>query len=81
MATLAPPPAAPPRLGYGDGEGARRLRRRLTLISTSLVTVLVTAWACTLGVIPAIVAIMIAKHILVAVVMMGAGVARPKDMP
>jgi hypothetical protein len=81
MATLAPPPAPPRRLGYGDDDGARRVRRKLTLIGTSLVTVLVTAWACTLGVIPAIIAIMIAKHILVAVLMMGAGVAKPKDMP
>ena len=33
----------------------------------SVVTVLVTGWVCTFGAIPAILALMVAKHILVAI--------------
>jgi hypothetical protein len=48
-----------------------RLRLRMTQVLTTLVTVIVTAWLCTLGAIPAILAVMVAKHILVAVLVMG----------
>jgi hypothetical protein len=41
------------------------------------VTVLITAWLCTLGAIPAILGLMVAKHVLVAIVMMGLGVDEP----
>jgi hypothetical protein len=34
-------------------------------------TVLVTAWFCTFGVFPAILALMVAKHILVAILIVG----------
>jgi hypothetical protein len=48
-----------------------RLRLRLVQVLTTLLTVVVTAWLCTLGAIPAILGIMVAKHILVAVLIMG----------
>lgn len=48
-----------------------RLRRRLLQVSTTLLTLLVTAYFCTLGPIPAILALSVAKHVLVAVLMMG----------
>ena len=35
---------------------------------------LITGWVCTLGIIPAIIALMVAKHILVAILVMGLGV-------
>jgi Flp pilus assembly protein TadB len=70
MTMLAPPPA-PPRIAQGDHDGMDRLRLRLTQVLTTLVTVIVTAWLCTLGAIPAILAVMVAKHILVAVLVMG----------
>jgi hypothetical protein len=73
MATIAPPPA-PPRVGMGDDDSLRRLRLRMTQVSASVVTVVATAWVCTLGVIPAIIALMIAKHVLVAIVLMGSGI-------
>ncbi len=70
MTMLAPPPA-PPRIAQGDNDGVDRLRLRLVQVLTTLVTVIVTAWLCTLGAIPAILAVMVAKHILVAVLVMG----------
>jgi len=73
MAVIAPPPA-PRAVGGADDDRMRRFRRRLTLVMASSVTVVATAWACTLGVLPAIIALMVAKHVLVAILMMGLGV-------
>jgi hypothetical protein len=77
MALLAPPPA-PPRVAVGDNDGLKRLRFRLWQILSSTVTVLVTIWLCTLGPIPAILALMVAKHVLVAILVMGLGVDAPR---
>jgi hypothetical protein len=78
MALLAPPPS-PPRIAQGDNDGIRRVRLRLWQITASAITVFLTAWCCTLGAIPAIIALMIAKHVLVAILMMGLGVDAPCD--
>jgi hypothetical protein len=51
---------------------------RLTQVMASMVTVFATAWVCTLGIIPAIIALSIAKHVLVAILMMGLGVDAPR---
>jgi hypothetical protein len=40
-------------------------------------TVVITAWFCTLGWIPAVLALMVAKHVLVAILVMGLGVDAP----
>ena len=72
MPRLAPPPA-PPRVAVGYYD-AGRLRRRLFQLSVTMVTLLLTAWVCTLGIIPALIALWVAKHVLVAVVVMGLGV-------
>jgi hypothetical protein len=80
MTLLAPPPA-PPRIAQGDNDGVDRLRLRLVQVLTTLVTVVVTAWLCTLGAIPAILGVMVAKHILVAVLIMGLDVdARHREL-
>jgi hypothetical protein len=80
MTMLAPPPA-PPRVAQCDDGGLDRLRLRLVQVLTTLVTVVVTAWLCTLGAIPAILALMVAKHILVAVLVMGLDVdARHREL-
>ena len=73
MALLAPPPR-PPRVALGDHDGLRRMHSRLWQITLTALTVFLTAWCCTLGAIPAIVALMVAKHVLVAILMMGLGV-------
>lgn len=70
MAVLAPPPA-PPHIGVTDHDGLHRFRQRVFQVMASIVTVLVTAWICTYGPIPAILALMVAKHILVAILIWG----------
>jgi hypothetical protein len=80
MALLAPPPR-PPRTAVGDNDGLHGLHLRLTQVAATVVTVLVTGWLCTLGAIPAILALMVAKHILVAILVMGLGVdAQPSEL-
>jgi len=77
MALLAPPPRTP-RLALDDNDDLNRLRMRLTQVLATVVTVLVTAWLCTFGAIAAILALMVAKHILVAILVMGLGVDAPR---
>ena len=77
MALLAPPPAPPP-VAQADNDGLEKFRLRLVQIVATTITVLVTVWMCTLGVIPAIIALMVAKHVLVAIVIMGLGVDAPR---
>jgi hypothetical protein len=62
-----------------DDEGAGQFRMRLTQVLATLITVFATAWVCTLGIIPAIIALSVAKHVLVAVLMMGLGVDAPRS--
>ena len=73
MALIAPPPS-PPRVAVGENDRLKRVHFRLFQIMTSAVTVFVTAWFCSFGAIPAILAIMVAKHILVAIFLMGMGI-------
>ncbi len=70
MAVLAPPPA-PPVSALDDNDGLRRFRLRLVQVMATAVTVLCTTWVCTLGAIPAILGLMVAKHVLVAILVMG----------
>jgi hypothetical protein len=73
MSLLAPPPRTP-LIGLDDNDGVKRLRLRMTQILATIITLLVTGWFCTFGAIPAILALMTAKHILVAILVMGLGV-------
>jgi hypothetical protein len=70
MIQMAPPPA-PPRVTVGDGDGLHRLHFRLWQIMVTAITLLLTGWSFTLGPIPGIIAVMVAKHVLVAVLVMG----------
>lgn len=74
MSLLAPPLPPPPRVTLADDEGRHQIHLRLWQILMTLATVLITAWCCTLGVLPAIIALMIGKHVLVAILAMGLGV-------
>jgi hypothetical protein len=80
MALLAPPPA-PPVIGVDDNDRLRRFRMRSFQVMAATVTVLATVWFCTLGVgaFWIILALMVAKHILVAILMMGLGVDAPRQ--
>jgi hypothetical protein len=73
MALLAPPPEPPP-VGLDDNDGIRRFRLRLFQVFATSITLLGTAWLCSFGAIPAILALVTAKHILVAILIMGLGV-------
>jgi hypothetical protein len=77
MAELAPPPL-PPRVALADGNPSDRMRFRLWQTSLTLVTILVTAWFITLGTVPAVLALLVAKHVLVAILVMGLGVDEPQ---
>jgi putative Mn2+ efflux pump MntP len=68
------PPQAPPRVALDEGDGLNRVRFRLWQLLWTAGTVGVTAWICTFGWIPAILALLTAKHILVAILVMGLGV-------
>ncbi len=72
------PPAPPPPVALAAGDNHDRLRLRLHQVMLSAVTVLATAWCVTLGTIPAVISISIAKHILVAILVMGLGVDEPR---
>ena len=73
------PPLLPPDVGLADDDGMRRVRFRLWQVFLTTVTVLITAWLCTLGAIAAVAALMIAKHVLVAILVMGLGVDEVPD--
>jgi hypothetical protein len=61
-----------------EGDNIRRMRFRLWQVLMTTLTILATAWVCTFGWIPAIVALMVAKHVLVAIYVMGIGVDGPR---
>lgn len=69
MPLLAPP--RPPIRVTVDDDGLRRLHFRLWQIVMATITILLTTWFMTFGVIPAIIALMIAKHVLVAILVQG----------
>ena len=70
MALIAPP-QLPPRVTLADDDGLRRLHFRLWQLTVTAITFLVTGWCFTIGPIPAIIAVMVAKHVLVVVLVMG----------
>jgi hypothetical protein len=73
MAGLAPPPP-PVRIFLADDDHWRRYQFRLWQTGATMMTILVTGWFCTLGPISAIIALCVAKHVLVAILVMGLGV-------
>jgi hypothetical protein len=72
MALIVPPP--PAGVAASDHDGKGRLRLRLLQLVTTFITVLATAWLCTLGLVPGLIGLLVAKHVLVAVLVMGLGV-------
>jgi hypothetical protein len=74
MAQIAPPRPPLLRVTLADDDGYQRLQTRLSLVWMTVLTVVITAWLCTLGPLPAVVSLVVAKHILVAILVMGLGV-------
>jgi hypothetical protein len=69
--TALVPPRSRRKPGYGGDGGARRSRRRLVCLDVAVLTILAAAWLFTLGPIPAILGLLVAKHVLVALLMAG----------
>jgi hypothetical protein len=68
----------PPRpTGLGEDDGLGKMKLRTWQLTLTLLTVLITTWFITLGPIPGIVAVVTAKHVLVAILLMGLGVDAP----
>lgn len=76
MVPMAPPPTNP-LTGLAERPGGN-IHFRLKQITWTSVTVLLTAWFCTMGPIPAILSLVVAKHVLVAILLMGLGVDRAR---
>jgi hypothetical protein len=77
------PPEPPLRVAVGDDDGLRRIRYRLWQVSILALTFTVTAWTWTLPPIYdmpilGIGALLIAKHVIIAVLVMGLGVDRSR---
>jgi hypothetical protein len=75
---MPPPPTSPPGVALADDNRLPILSRRLRMVSLSLITILVTTWFFTLGIVPGVLAAMVAKHILVAILTMGLGVDKER---
>ena len=69
MSAIALPPK-PPVIGL-DEKPSGRMHLRMKQLFLTAVTVFLTAWFCTMGIIPAILALVVAKHVLVAILAMG----------
>jgi hypothetical protein len=70
---LPPRPAA-----LGDDDPLRRVHFRLWQIVITAGTIFLTGWFFTLGAVPGIIAVLFAKHILVAVLAVGLQLPPPK---
>ena len=68
MATVIPPLTPPTR---SDDGPLKRVHFRLWQIALTAITVLLTAWFFTFGPIPGVIALLVAKHVLVAILAMG----------
>ena len=70
MIQVAPPrPPVQPVVTFDDG--LQRVRFRLWQILMAAVTIFITCWFMTFGVMPAIFALLVAKHVLVAILAVG----------
>jgi hypothetical protein len=70
MSTLNPP-SPPTAVAIGDNDNRERLQFRLWQMLMATLTILLAVWFTTFGPLPAILAWVVAKHILVAILMMG----------
>jgi hypothetical protein len=74
MAHLAPPPSPPPVVALDGDDRLKRVHFRLWQLLLTALTILITGWFISMGPIPAILALLVAKHVLVAILVMGLGV-------
>jgi hypothetical protein len=65
-------------VALADDDGLNRVRLRLWQVWWTVLTTLLTVWFITLGPLPAILALVTAKHVLVAILVMGLKVDAPQ---
>lgn len=65
------PPSLPPDFTVGDDDNRKRLHFRMWQVWMATLTVLFAMWLTTFGTLPAILAWVVAKHVLVALLMIG----------
>ncbi len=80
MLDLSTPPPPPMTVAVADDDGLRRVHFRVWQWAVSLLTVLITAWFVTLGPIPGIIAVVVAKHVLVAILVAGLGISASREI-
>jgi hypothetical protein len=80
MIHLSAPPRRPVAVALADDDDLRRVHFRIWQWTMSLLTILATAWFITLGPIPGIIAVVVAKHILVAILVAGLGINARADI-
>lgn len=78
--SMMAPPQPPPRVALGDGNAPYQLRLRLWQLSLTAITIFLTGWCFSLGWVPGILAAMVAKHVLVAILVMGLGVDESRQV-
>lgn len=66
---------------HSEGEAAARIRARSVQVSATFVTVVASSWLCTLGLLWALIGLLLAKHILVAILLMHVGLDRETAHP
>ena len=77
--TMMAPPQPPLRVAVADDDAPHHLRVRFWQLSLTATILFLTGWCFTLGWVPGILAAMVAKHILVAILVMGLGVDQPRQ--
>jgi hypothetical protein len=79
MPLMIAPPEPPLHVALADDDRKRFWFRQRLMVWTVL-TILATGWLCTLGPVPGILGLVVAKHILVALLVMGLGVDQRREV-
>lgn len=74
------PPAPPKKVTFAEGDDVQRGRMLRWQLFWTTITILATTWFCTLGWGPGILAVMVAKHVLVAIIAAGVGLDRSEPV-
>jgi hypothetical protein len=77
MAQIAPP-LPPLRVALADRDGPDRLQTRIWVLWATFLSILACAWFCSLGPISAIIALVVEKHVLVALLALWIDVTTPQ---
>ncbi len=73
------PPGPPFSVTLADDDARARLRFRLWQVTAATATILTTGWLVMLGPVPAVCGLLVAKHVLVAILVMGVGLDAPRE--